>query len=93
MTVWLSMGSCCSCQVSIVDKVHDVGYNECKTKDLESTCENGEGQVMLKGSSKCVSMYSQKGTKGVNQDGMTVWEVRNKILSAKFIFSFHVFLM
>ncbi|XP_058734450.1 probable protein phosphatase 2C 65 [Vicia villosa] len=68
------MGSCCSCQVSIIDKVHDVGFNECKTKDLESTCENGEGQVMLKGSSKCVSMYSQKGTKGVNQDGMTVWE-------------------
>ncbi|KAL5072799.1 hypothetical protein RYX36_011783 [Vicia faba] len=68
------MGSCCSCQVSIVDKVHDVENNECNTKNIESTCENDEAKIMLRGSSKCISMYSQKGTKGVNQDAITVWE-------------------
>ncbi|CAL5210746.1 unnamed protein product [Lathyrus oleraceus] len=68
------MGSCCSCQVSIVDKIHDVEYNESNTKDIEFTCENGEAKVMLNGSSRSISMYSQKGTKGVNQDAMTVWE-------------------
>ncbi|RZC19118.1 putative disease resistance RPP13-like protein 1 isoform E [Glycine soja] len=30
-------------------------------------------RVMLKGSSTFVSMYSQKGSKGVNQDALTVW--------------------
>ncbi|KAG4109075.1 hypothetical protein GLYMA_U032205v4 [Glycine max] len=29
---------------------------------------------MLKGSSTFVSMYSQKGSKGVNQDALTVWQ-------------------
>ncbi|RZC19101.1 putative protein phosphatase 2C 65 isoform A [Glycine soja] len=31
-------------------------------------------RVMLKGSSTFVSMYSQKGSKGVNQDALTVWQ-------------------
>lgn len=63
-----------------MDKIHDVEYNESNTKGIEFTCENGEAKVMLNGSSRSISMYSQKGTKGVNQDAMTVWEVRNKIL-------------
>ncbi|KAI7979488.1 putative protein phosphatase 2C 65 [Camellia lanceoleosa] len=32
------------------------------------------GRVRLEGSSKLVSMFSQQGRKGVNQDSMTVWE-------------------
>lgn len=68
------MGGCCSCHVSIVGKVHDV-ESECSQKG-RAICEHGGGRVMLEGSSKFVSMYSQKGTKGVNQDALTVWEVR-----------------
>lgn len=68
------MGGCCSCHVSIVGKVHDEEY-ECSHHNVASF-ERGGAQVTLNGSSKFASMYTQKGTKGVNQDAMTVWEVR-----------------
>lgn len=58
------MGGCCSCHVSIGRKVYD----------MESESDDnayGDGK-----SSKFISMYSQKGRKGVNQDALTVWEVR-----------------
>lgn len=32
-------------------------------------------RVRIRGSSKFVSMYSQQGSKGINQDALTVWEV------------------
>jgi len=69
------MGNFCSCQVSIVGKVHDVEYDECNQKDIDFTSENGGSQVTFKGSSKSISMYCKKGTKGINQDAVTVWEV------------------
>ncbi|XP_061375810.1 probable protein phosphatase 2C 65 [Gastrolobium bilobum] len=56
------------CHVSFVDKVYDV---ECESNhDNGPVCEHG----VWRGSSKLVSMCSQKGTKGVNQDALTVWE-------------------
>jgi len=69
------MGGCCSCHVSFVGKVHDVEC-ECNHNNDDGACEHGGARVMLKGSSTFVSMYSQKGSKGVNQDALTVWQVR-----------------
>lgn len=34
--------------------------------------------VRLHGSSAFISMYTQRGRKGINQDAMTVWEVKAK---------------
>ncbi|CAJ2656106.1 unnamed protein product [Trifolium pratense] len=42
---------------------------ECNQKIID-----GGTRVILNGSSKYVSMYIQKGSKGINQDAMTVWE-------------------
>ncbi|KAG4403512.1 hypothetical protein GLYMA_01G127600v4 [Glycine max] len=67
------MGGCCSCHVSFVGKVHDVEC-ECNHNNDDGACEHGGARVMLKGSSTFVSMYSQKGSKGVNQDALTVWQ-------------------
>ncbi|QCE03252.1 pyruvate dehydrogenase phosphatase [Vigna unguiculata] len=52
------MGGCCCSQVS----VHEV------------ECEHGGERIMLRGSSEFISMYSKKGSKGVNQDALTVWK-------------------
>ncbi|KAG5088965.1 hypothetical protein JHK86_001577 [Glycine max] len=54
-------------------KVHDVEC-ECNHNNDDGACEHGGARVMLKGSSTFVSMYSQKGSKGVNQDALTVWQ-------------------
>ncbi|KAK7390275.1 hypothetical protein VNO78_25576 [Psophocarpus tetragonolobus] len=64
------MGGCYSSDISFEGKVHDV---ECECNHNNDRKQGG-GRVMLKGSSEIVSMYSQKGTKDVNQDAMTVWE-------------------
>jgi len=45
------------------DHENDVSFN------------HGGALVRLRGSSKFVSMYTQQGQKGVNQDAMAVWEV------------------
>lgn len=37
---------------------------------------NGMPRVMLRGSCRYASMFTQQGRKGVNQDTMTIWEVR-----------------
>lgn len=35
---------------------------------------DSEARIRLRGSSKFVSMYCQQGSKGINQDALTVWE-------------------
>ncbi|RDX99069.1 putative protein phosphatase 2C 74, partial [Mucuna pruriens] len=66
------MGGCCNYRVSFASKIHDV---ECEfNHNNDCACEHGGARVMLRGSSTFVSMFSQKGTKGVNQDALTVWE-------------------
>ncbi|XP_020236868.1 probable protein phosphatase 2C 74 [Cajanus cajan] len=66
------MGGCCSCHVSFVGQVHDVECEGNHSSDV--ACKRGRARVMLRGSSEFVSMFSQKGTKGINQDALTVWE-------------------
>ncbi|KAK9124645.1 hypothetical protein Sjap_014247 [Stephania japonica] len=78
------MGGCCS-----VDKMfersmrrrEDDEEDEVEEEEEDEyvddghTCEGDYGaRVRLKGCSKLVSMFTQQGRKGVNQDAMTVWE-------------------
>jgi len=74
----IKMGACCS---------KDGNYGSYKDQQI-CECEHGceeESQVMkgdcgasirLQGFSDYVSMASQQGKKGINQDAMTVWEVK-----------------
>ncbi|KAI3473113.1 hypothetical protein Pfo_030405 [Paulownia fortunei] len=71
------MGACCSCHrggrlggylVEGEDEEREVG-----DEDIILRGDAG-ARVRLQGSSKYVSMFTQQGKKGVNQDAMTVWE-------------------
>ncbi|KAL1331141.1 probable protein phosphatase 2C 65 [Arachis stenosperma] len=70
------MGNACTCQVSIGRKVYDADDSDSNNSNDYLPYRYGHcgAKVMLSGSSKFVSMYSQKGQKEVNQDAMTVWE-------------------
>lgn len=49
--------------------------------------------VRLQGSSKNISMYTQQGRKGLNQDAMTVWEViQFNVLISEIYSMFDIFL-
>ncbi|KAJ8898905.1 hypothetical protein K2173_008397 [Erythroxylum novogranatense] len=72
------MGACCSKDLvynegvvpaATEEKNHEVIYEE----DDLIVADFG-ARVRLHGSSRYISMYSQQGRKGVNQDAMTVWE-------------------
>lgn len=81
------MGGCCSHGVAVRDKVEsevDDGEYE-HDHDNHVTYEDDGARVLLKGSSRFVSMDCQQGKKGVNQDAMTVWEVRF------FMYIFYIF--
>lgn len=77
------MGACCSCHRGGPVRRHYA--EEYEEERRASSFDDGNlvlrgdagARVRLQGSSKYVSMYSQQGKKGVNQDAMTVWEVRN----------------
>ncbi|KOM57981.1 hypothetical protein LR48_Vigan11g101400 [Vigna angularis] len=62
------MGGCYS-HVS----VHDVECS-CKHHRDDGACEHGGDSIRLRRSCEFVSMYSKKGSKGVNQDALTVWK-------------------
>ncbi|KAF5750771.1 hypothetical protein HS088_TW03G01110 [Tripterygium wilfordii] len=70
------MGACCSKEPHfggfIEDDADEIEYGDGEDDDLR----NGDcgARVRLQGSSKYISMYTQQGRKGVNQDAMTVWE-------------------
>ncbi|XP_061362125.1 probable protein phosphatase 2C 65 [Gastrolobium bilobum] len=70
------MGSCCSHDVSVRGKVEsevdDVSYEYDHENDV--SYEQDGAMIRLRGSSRFVSMYTQQGKKGVNQDAMAVWE-------------------
>ena len=74
------MGGCCSHEVSVRGKVEsEVEDGEFDYEDNENNIDavkyqNDASMVRLKGFSKSVSMYTQQGKKGINQDSMTVWE-------------------
>ncbi|KAL1549086.1 putative protein phosphatase 2C 65 [Salvia divinorum] len=68
------MGACCSCHRGAPIGRFDV--EEERRFEEGSVVLRGDAgaRVRLEGSSKYVSMYTQQGRKGVNQDAMTVWE-------------------
>ncbi|XP_027352547.1 probable protein phosphatase 2C 65 [Abrus precatorius] len=72
------MGGCCSHDVSVRGKVDsevdDGEYEYDHDNDNDVSYEHCGAWVRLRGSSRFVSMYTQQGKKGVNQDSMTVWE-------------------
>ncbi|KAK4483815.1 hypothetical protein RD792_011022 [Penstemon davidsonii] len=71
------MGACCSCQRGGRFESFFVDEEEQKRniEDEDIVLRGDSGaRIRLQGSSKYVSMYSQQGKKGVNQDAMTVWE-------------------
>lgn len=84
------MGGCCSHDVSVRSRVEselddgEFDY-DIENNDDDVTYEIGGAMIRLKGYSRIVSMYTQQGKKGVNQDSMTVWEVNF------FIFTFFDF--
>ncbi|KAK7339982.1 hypothetical protein VNO77_20672 [Canavalia gladiata] len=70
------MGGCCSHDVTVRGKVEsdfDDGEYEYDHENDVFNEPNG-ALVRFTGSSRFISMYTQQGKKGVNQDSMTVWE-------------------
>ncbi|KAK3029504.1 hypothetical protein RJ639_037525 [Escallonia herrerae] len=72
------MGACCTCQRGqrfdgfiVEDDIEE--EREVEEDDIRARGDYG-ARVMLQGSSKLISMFSQQGRKGINQDAMTVWE-------------------
>lgn len=74
-----NMGGCCSHDVSVRGRVEsevDDGEYEYDHENIDDvTYEHSGAMIRMRGSSRFVSMYTQQGKKGVNQDSMTVWEV------------------
>lgn len=74
------MGACCSCQIGVQEiDGYPVGVHKMGKREIHGDRDVAHGdygaRVRVKGSSKYMSMFSQQGTKGNNQDAMTVWEV------------------
>lgn len=74
------MGACCSCQIGVQEiDGYPVGAHDMEKREIHGGSDVVRGdygaRVRVKGSSKYMSMFSQQGTKGNNQDAMTVWEV------------------
>lgn len=73
------MGNCCTNDF----RSQGLAENEVYSREFEFAedrfIQNPQGKdgtrVRIRGSSKCVSMYTRKGRKGVNQDAMIVCEV------------------
>lgn len=86
------MGACCSIQIQYGDRdrwEEDIEEHDHFKDDEEQNpvrIEDNGDIVRIEGFSKTVSMYTQQGKKGINQDAMTVWEVINMFT---FNFSFH----
>lgn len=70
----------------VVPKVYEV-----KEENDEENIQYGDcgARIRLDGFSDFTSMYTQQGRKGVNQDSMTVWQVRNNYFFKIFFSGFH----
>ncbi|XP_031128605.1 probable protein phosphatase 2C 65 [Ipomoea triloba] len=82
------MGGCCTCQRVRIERydgyrAENANYRVQREVEDEYEYDDDHGivgratfgaNVRLHGSSKYVSMFSQQGKKGINQDAMTVWE-------------------
>ncbi|CAN1142119.1 Probable protein phosphatase 2C 65 [Linum perenne] len=74
------MGACCSTEIHFGSGPAD---NATDRKDYEVNSDEDDDNVIigdygarvrLHGASKYISMFTQQGKKGINQDAMTVWE-------------------
>ncbi|KAL0450958.1 UNVERIFIED_CONTAM: putative protein phosphatase 2C 65 [Sesamum latifolium] len=70
------MGACCSCHTGGRFEYPVEEEDEEREVEHEDIILRGHAgaRVRHQGSSKYVSMYTQQGRKGTNQDAMTVWE-------------------
>lgn len=72
------MGACCSRDAyigeGVVEEAIEDKYHEDDEEDDAIIGDYG-ARMRLHGASKYISMYTQQGRKGINQDAMTVWEV------------------
>lgn len=87
------MGACCSCHRGghfegyfVEEEEAGKGRRVEEDEDDDAVIFRGDAgaRVRLQGSSKYVSMFTQQGRKGVNQDSMTVWEVTFYIITLSF---------
>lgn len=76
------MGACCSTgeriEGSMVEEVHNRKQTRTEKEDDHIDIPNSHcagANVGVKGSSRFISMFTQQGRKGINQDAMTVLEV------------------
>lgn len=91
------MGACCSKGangsgdegVVVENSLEDRDYDVVEEDDNVTIGDFG-ARMRLQGASKFISMYTQQGKKGVNQDAMTVWEVITSIIPISFSIS-HIF--
>ncbi|KAJ0028451.1 hypothetical protein Pint_34976 [Pistacia integerrima] len=73
------MGACCSIEIQYGEsreddiEEHEHYYKVGEEQNHVRTGDNG-AIVRVEGFSKTVSMFTQQGRKGINQDAMTVWE-------------------
>ncbi|KAL0316437.1 UNVERIFIED_CONTAM: putative protein phosphatase 2C 65 [Sesamum radiatum] len=72
------MGACCSCHrgTGNFEGLYVEEEAEGREVEDENIILRGDAgaRIRLQGSSRYVSMFTQQGRKGVNQDAMTVWE-------------------
>ncbi|KAJ8753800.1 hypothetical protein K2173_000054 [Erythroxylum novogranatense] len=72
------MGACCSRDLdtdeNVVADVAEEKKQEVVHEEDDFFIADFGARVRLHGASKYLSMYSQQGRKGINQDAMTVWE-------------------
>ncbi|KAI9077801.1 hypothetical protein K1719_040287 [Acacia pycnantha] len=70
------MGGCCSCEIScggkMITHMDDRQYGRPDRDDI--AYGDSGARIRLRGSSNFISMYCQQGSKGINQDALTVWE-------------------
>ncbi|XP_052176551.1 probable protein phosphatase 2C 65 [Diospyros lotus] len=74
--LYWKMGGCCSVGARLEGFTEEeTPYDEKQRggREVDDRVRNGV-KVRLEGSSRLVSMFSQQGKKGINQDAMTVWE-------------------
>lgn len=81
------MGGCCSRGRRVPeglkyrdDDSNDDNYYMVDNDDVDGCIRSGDGsaRVRLRRSTPFASMHTQQGWKGVNQDAMTLWEVKKE---------------
>ena len=91
------MGACCSKDVDYRNRQMATMYEKEEEEENHVFIGDYGASIRLQGSSAFVSMTTQQGKKGINQDAMTVWEVinyistTNNIQMSHFLFKFNFY--